>query len=107
MENNDLEKELKKEIELNIENERLEEVIDEIKNQTLSFIDKRKEVTEYIVNLRKKNIEEYRDDEDKVTEYFDHEIFAKEEYFRFVDRKLKELTILKSSPYFGRVDFRR
>lgn len=105
MENNDLEKELKKEIELNLENERLEEVTEEIKNQTLSFIDKRKEVSEYIVNLRKKNIEEYRDDDDKVTEYFDHEIFAKEEYFRFIDRKLKELTVLKSSPYFGRVDF--
>lgn len=105
MENNDLEKELKKEIELNIENERLEEVVDEIKKQTLSFIDKRKEVAEYIVKLRKKNIEEYRDDEDKVTEYFDHEVFAKEEYFKFIDRKLKELTILNSSPYFGRVDF--
>lgn len=105
MENNDLEKELKKEIDLNLENERLEEVTEEIKNQTLSFIDKRKEVAEYIVNLRKKNIEEYRDDEDKVTEYFDHEVFAKEEYFRVLDRKLKELTILKSSPYFGKVDF--
>lgn len=105
MENNDFEKELKKEIELNIENERLEEVVDEIKKQTLSFIDKRKEVAEYIVKLRKKNIEEYRDDEDKVTEYFDHEVFAKEEYFKFIDRKLKELTILNSSPYFGRVDF--
>jgi Superfamily I DNA and RNA helicases len=105
MENNDLEKELKKEIELNLENERLEEVTEEIKNQTLSFIDKRKEVAEYIVNLRKKNIEEYRDDEDKVTEYFDHEVFAKEEYFRVLDRKLKELTILKSSPYFGKVNF--
>ena len=105
MQNNELEKELKKEIELNLENERLEEVTEEIKNQTLSFIDKRKEVAEYIVNLRKKNIEEYRDDEDKVTEYFDHEIFAKEEYFRVLDRKLKELTILKSSPYFGKVSF--
>lgn len=105
MENNDLEKELKKEIELNLEKERLEEVAEEIRNQTLSLIDKRKEVTEYIVNLRKKNIEEYRDDEDKVIEYFDHEIFAKEEYFKVLDRKLKELTILKSSPYFGRVNF--
>jgi DNA helicase-2/ATP-dependent DNA helicase PcrA len=106
MENNDLEEELKKEIELNLENEKLKEVIHEIKKQTLSFIDKRKEVAEYIVNLRKKNVEEYRDDEDKVTEYFDHEIFVKEEYFKFVDRKLRELTILKESPYFGRVDFK-
>jgi DNA helicase II / ATP-dependent DNA helicase PcrA len=105
MENNDLEKELRKEIDLNLENERLEEVTEEIKNQTLNFIDKRKEVAEYIVNLRKKNIEEYRDDEHKVTEYFDHEVFAKEEYFRVLDRKLKELTILKSSPYFGKVNF--
>lgn len=105
MENNDIEKELKKEIEFSLENERLEEVTEEIRNQTLSLIDKRKEVAEYIVNLRKKNIEEYRDDEDKIIEYFDHEIFAKEEYFKALDRRLKELTILKSSPYFGRINF--
>lgn len=105
MENNDLEKELKKEIEFNLEKEKLEEVTEKIKNQTLSFIDKRKEVGDYIVNLRKKNIEEYRDDEDKVIEYFDHEIFAKEEYFKALDRKLRELNILKGSPYFGRVNF--
>lgn len=106
MKNDELEKELKREIELNLEKERLELVIEEIKNQTLSFIDKRKQVSEYIVKLRKSNIEEYRDDEDKVIEYFNHEAFAKEEYYRIIDRKLRELTILTNSAYFGKVSFK-
>ncbi|MCT8976389.1 AAA family ATPase [Clostridium sp. CX1] len=105
MDNSELEKELRREIELNLEKEKLEVVLDEIKSQTLSFIDKRKEVTQYIVNLRKNAIDEYKDDEDKVAEYFDHEAFAKEEYYKLIDRKLKELTILSSSPYFGKVNF--
>lgn len=105
MDNGELEKELKREIEFNLEKERLKSVAAEIKKQTLSFIDKRKEVTEYIVGLRKKAIEEYKDDEDKIIEYFDHEAFAKEEYYKLIDRKLKELTVLSNSPYFGRVNF--
>ena len=40
-----------------------------------------------------------------VIEYFDHERYVMEEAFRTIDRRLKELTALKSSPYFGRIDF--
>lgn len=103
MENNDLEKELKKEFEFAFEKEKLKDVVEEIKNQVLKYTNKRREVTESIINLRKKNIEEYRDDEDKLIEYFDHERFVREETFRIIDRKLKELTILSNSPYFGKV----
>ena len=71
----------------------------------LKYIEKRKEIIQYILDYRKKVIEDYRDDEDMVIEYFDHEIYVKEEAFKTIDRRLKELTELKSSPYFGRVDF--
>lgn len=106
MENNDLEKELKKEFEFVFEQEKLNDVVEEIKNQILKYTNKRREVTEGIINLRKKNIEEYRDDEDKLIEYFDHERFVREETFRIIDRKLRELTILSNSPYFGKVSLK-
>lgn len=105
MENKELKKELKKEIELNIEKEKLQDAIKEINKQVLTFTEKRKEITQYIVNVRKKNIEEYRDDEDRVAEYFDHEVFVREEAFKHIDRRLRELTILSISPYFGKINF--
>jgi len=49
-------------------------------------------MTKYILEYRKKVIEDYRDDEDMVIEYFDHEIYVKEEAFKTIDRRLKELT---------------
>ncbi|WP_411678990.1 HelD family protein [Clostridium thailandense] len=105
MENNELERELKKEIEFVFEQDKLKEVVEEIKGQILKYTDKRKAITEGIINLRKKNLEEYKDDEDKIIEYFDHERFVREEAFRIIDKKLKELTILSSSPYFGKFSF--
>ena len=63
------------------------------------------DVSDYILEYRKKFIEEYRDDEDKVMEYFDHERYVKEEMYRTIDRKLAEFTKLKESPYFGKVNF--
>lgn len=106
MENMDLEKELKKEIELELEKNKLKEVIESIHLEIINNLDKRKSVSEYILNYRAKNIEEFKDDEDKVIEYFDHERFVKEEAFKSIDRRIKEMNILINSPYFGRVDFR-
>ncbi|MBC2579735.1 UvrD-helicase domain-containing protein [Clostridium sp. DJ247] len=105
MESSELERELTKELELNFEKEKLEEVIGEIKKQISVFVQKRKQAAEYIVNARKKSLEEYRDDEDKVAEYFDHEAYIREETFKYVDRRLRELNILSASPYFGKIDF--
>ncbi|MCM8710695.1 AAA family ATPase [Clostridium sp. SYSU_GA19001] len=103
-----LEKELsiEKEMQLNVEKQKLEEVISLINKEILNYVEKRKDVSNYIQDYRKKVLEEYRDDEDKVIEYFDHERFVKEEAFKTIDRRLKELTILLSAPYFGRVDFK-
>lgn len=105
MDANLLQVELKKQLEFNIEQEKLKVDVEIISEEILKYIEKRKEITKYILEYRKKVIEDYRDDEDMVIEYFDHEIYVKEEAFRTIDRRLKELTQLKSSPYFGRIDF--
>lgn len=87
------------------EEEKLEYAKEIIKDEILNYISKRKEFSQYIIDYRKNLLDEYRDDEDKVAEYFDHERFVKEETFKVIDRRLKELLILENSPYFGRVDF--
>nr|MBK5237339.1 AAA family ATPase [Clostridium sp.] len=100
-----VEVELKKQLEFNIEEQKLKGVIEIISEEILKYLQKRKDVQKYILDYRKKVIEDYRDDEDMVIEYFDHEIYVMEEAFKTIDRRLKELTALKSSPYFGRIDF--
>lgn len=103
---NDLKDQLKKQLEVAIEEERLERVIKIINDEILKCIEKRKHITNAILEYRKNVLEEFKDDEDKIIEYFDHENYVKEENFKSTDRKLKELTVLKSSPYFGKVTFR-
>ncbi|WP_186428901.1 UvrD-helicase domain-containing protein [Clostridium sp. BSD9I1] len=109
MEREELERELKeelqKELDLGIEKERLKETINIINQEINNYIEKRHEISEYILGYRKEVLEEYKDDEDKIIEYFDHERFVAEEQFKVIDRRLKELVILKPSPYFGKVNF--
>ncbi|HII4453815.1 TPA: HelD family protein [Clostridium perfringens] len=95
----------KKDIEFLVEEKKLEEVSNILNEEMLSYINKRKFVTQYILDYRKNAVEEYKDDGDKLIEYFDHERYVKEQAFTTIDKKLKELTILKESPYFGRVTF--
>ncbi|MBO3387586.1 AAA family ATPase [Clostridium perfringens] len=95
----------KKDIEFLVEEKKLEEVSNILNEEMLAYINKRKFVTQYILDYRKNAVEEYKDDEDKLIEYFDHERYVKEQAFTTIDKKLKELTILKESPYFGRVTF--
>lgn len=92
-------------IELMKEEIRLEETISILNEETLNYVKKRKNVSEYILDYRKKYIEEYRDDEDKLIEYFDHERFIKEESYKTIDKRLSEFVKLKESPYFGKVNF--
>ena len=96
---------MSKDIEFLVEEKKLEDTLNIISEEMLSYINKRKFLTEYIVEQRKNALDEYRDDEDKLIEYFDHEKYVKEESFKTIDKKLKELTILKDSPYFGRINF--
>jgi len=96
---------LNKDLEFIMEEGKLEETLKILNNEILNYLSKRKNITDYIVDYRKKVIEEYRDDEDKVIEYFDHENYVKEEAFKTIDKRLKEFTILKDSPYFGKITF--
>ena len=105
MADNVLDKEIEKENQFNLEKEKLEQVLKLINEETLGYIDKRKKAAEYIMDYRKKAVEEHKDDEDKVIEYFDHELYIREENFNFIERKLKELTALRPNPYFGKVIF--
>lgn len=105
MSKDELERELRREIELNKEKDHLVDVINDINKEIIELVDKRKEVVEFILKYREKNLEEYRDDEDKGIEYFNHELYVKEEQFKLIEKRLRELTILISSPYFGKVDF--
>lgn len=101
----DINESLQEAYERRYEEERLEYSKNVIKAEILNYISKRKEFSQCILDYRKNLLDEYRDDEDKVAEYFDHERFVKEETFKVIDRRLKELLILDNSPYFGRVDF--
>lgn len=96
---------MEKSIEFLMEEDKLEAIKKILNEEILNYIEKRKYISEYIVDYRKKFIEEYRDDEDKVIDYFDHESYVKEEAFKTIDKRLKEYTILKESPYFGKVTF--
>ena len=87
------------------EEENLKNTLNILNNETLNYIEKRKAISDYILDYRKKYIEEYRDDEDKLIEYFDHERYIKEESYKAIDRKLSEFVKLKESPYFGKINF--
>ncbi|MCI1945455.1 HelD family protein [Clostridium luticellarii] len=101
----DLESELNREIQLNSEREKLNEVLKQIDAKMMESIGFRKKVVDYILYLRKKNLEQYEDDEDRTVEYFNHEVYTKEEQFRLINKSIRELTVLKGTPYFGKVSF--
>ena len=106
MKNMEFEIQVQKELEKEMEKNKLAEVLDIIDREILINGDRKNQISEQILQYRAKILEEYRDDEDKVAEYFDHERFVKEEGFKLIDRKIKELNVLKEIPYFGRVDFK-
>lgn len=87
------------------EEQNLEYTVKVLNEEILKYIEKRKGIVDYILDYRKKFIEEHRDDEDKLIEYFDHEKYVKEESYKTIDKRLSEFTKLKESPYFGKVDF--
>lgn len=97
---------MNKEIDFLQEENKLNEVLDILNKEILKYLERRKTVTSYILDARKKYIEEYKDDEDQVIDYFDHESFVKEEAYKTIDKRLMEFTKLKESPYFGKVTFK-
>ena len=88
------------------EESKLEEILKIISNEILTYLDRRKNVTKNIVEARKQFLEEYKEDEDEIATYFDHESYVKEEAYRTIDKRLMEFTKLKEVPYFGKVTFK-
>lgn len=88
------------------EQAKLDDTLKIINSEMLKYLEKRKVVTKYILDARKKYIEEYKDDEDQIIDYFDHENYVKEEAYKTIDKRLMEFTKLKETPYFGKVTFK-
>jgi DNA helicase-2/ATP-dependent DNA helicase PcrA len=88
------------------EENKLKEILEILNKEILNYLDKRKNVTKHILDARKKYVEEYKDDEDQVIDYFDHENYVQEEAYKTIDKRLMEYTKLKEVPYFGKVTFK-
>lgn len=97
---------LSKQVDFIREEEKLSEILEILNKEILKYLEKRKNVTNYILEARKKYVEEYKDDEDQIIDYFDHENYVKEEAYRTIDKRLMEFTKLKEIPYFGKVSFK-
>jgi len=97
---------LNKQVDFLKEENKLNEILDILNKEILNYLEKRKSVTKYILDARKKYIEDYKDDEDQVIDYFDHENYVQEEAYRTIDKRLMEYTKLKEAPYFGKVTFK-
>jgi len=97
---------LDKQVDFLREENKLNEILDILNKEILNYVEKRKGVTKYIIDARKKYIEDYKDDEDQVIDYFDHENYVQEESYRTIDKRLMEYTKLKEVPYFGKVTFK-
>ncbi|MCR6699609.1 hypothetical protein NVV37_24600, partial [Escherichia coli] len=67
--------------ELESEALKLKGVIEIINREIIQYINKKKEISQYIIEEREKTLEDYADDEDKIIEYFDHDRYVKEETF--------------------------
>ena len=96
----------KKKVEMELEKQKLLYIIDLIKRTVQHLMLKREKIVKDIYDYRKNKLEEYEDDEEKV-ELFDHDLYIKEESFTASNKKLKELSVLIDTPYFGRTDFRQ
>lgn len=97
---------MSRQIDFLMEENKLQEIQDILQGEVLKYLERRKSVTNQILESRKKYIEEYKDDEDQVIDYFDHENYVKEEAYKTIDKRLMEFTKLKESPYFGKVTFK-
>lgn len=97
---------MNKQIDFVTEENKLNEILDILNKEILSYLERRKSVSNYILEARKRYLDEYKDDEDQVIDYFDHENFVKEEAYKTIDKRLMEFTKLKEVPYFGKVTFK-
>ena len=97
---------MSRQIDFLMEENKLNEIKEILNEEVLKYLERRKLVTNQMLEARKKYIEEYKDDEDQVIDYFDHENYVTEESYKTIDKRLMEFTKLKESPYFGKVTFK-
>lgn len=97
---------MNKQVDFFREENKLNEILGILNKEILNYLEQRKGVTKYILDARKKYIEDYKDDEDQVIDYFDHETYVKEEAYKTIDKRLMEYTKLKEIPYFGKITFK-
>lgn len=83
----------------------LQQVTDLLRRTILELAGQKQNLTEYLVDYRKQMIEENKFDEDKPLDAFDHEMFAKEEKYKTILRRINELQDLIDTPYFGKIAF--
>ncbi len=91
--------------ELMQEEKYLDRVKSLIMDEIIKNTDKKKTVYDDIIEYRKTLIDEYRSDEDKQIDFFDHNRYVQEESFKAIEKRLHELTELHDTPYFGKVVF--
>lgn len=88
-----------------VELSHLDGVIQRLNQEVADLAGQKQKLTEYLVDYRKQMIEENKFDEDMPLDAFDHEMFAKEENFKAVLRRINELQDLIDTPYFGKIAF--
>lgn len=91
--------------EVQAEVQHLENVINRLSQTIMDLAGQKKNLTEHLVDYRKQMIEENKFDEDKPLDAFDHEMFAREESYKSVLRRINEMQDLMDSPYFGKITF--
>jgi len=91
--------------EVQAEVQHLENVINRLSQTIMDLAGQKKHLTEHLVDYRKQMIEENKFDEDKPLDAFDHEMFAREESYKSVLRRINEMQDLMDSPYFGKITF--
>lgn len=83
----------------------LKEVTELLERTIMELAGQKQNLTDYLVDYRRQMIEENKFDEDKPLDAFDHEMFAKEESYKTVLRRINELQDLIDTPYFGKISF--
>ncbi|MFQ9614945.1 MAG: ATP-dependent DNA helicase, partial [Clostridium butyricum] len=76
---------MSRQIDFLMEENKLNEIKEILNEEVLKYLERRKLVTNQMLEARKKYIEEYKDDEDQVIDYFDHENYVTEESYKTID----------------------
>ena len=73
---------MSRQIDFLMEENKLNEIKEILNEEVLKYLERRKLVTNQMLEARKKYIEEYKDDEDQVIDYFDMKIMLQKNLIR-------------------------